>query len=73
LKLKSKPSRGLLQVEARAPEPQGELLLRAALDFVFQEPLEKLHKGELLLHRLAVAELQGFEDPREPEALELGG
>jgi hypothetical protein len=30
----------LLQIEAGAPEPEGELLLGPALDFVLQEPLE---------------------------------
>src|ERR1044072_5516860 len=63
---------GLLEVEAGAAEPEGELLLGPALAFVFAEPRGKLDKRELRLHRLAIAELQGFEDPRESEALELG-
>src|ERR1044071_6996490 len=70
LQPKSKPSRGFSR--SKLARPEGELLLGPALDFVFQEPLEKLDKRELLLHRLAIAELQGFEDPRESEALELG-
>ena len=62
----------LLEIEARPPQPQGELLLGPTLHLVFQEPLEKFDKRKLLLHGLPIPELQGFEDPREPQALELG-
>lgn len=47
------------------------MLLGPALHFIFQEALEEIVIGELLVHGLAGAEVEGLEDAGEPEALEL--
>src|SRR5439155_14137734 len=61
----------LLEIEARPPQPERELLLRPAFHFVLQEALEKLDIGELLVHRLAVPEFQRLENPGEAQLLAL--
>lgn len=63
----------LLEIEARATEPERELFLRPALDLVLPEPLEEVDVGELLLQSLAIAQLQGLEDAREAQLLEFSG
>ena len=50
-----------------------QLLLRAALDLVFQQAGEELDVRPLPLDRLAVAGVQGLQHPGQAQLLELGG
>ena len=61
---------GLLEIEARPPEPDGELFLRSALDFILKEALEKVDVGERFVERLAMPHVEGLQDPGQAELLE---
>ena len=61
---------GLLEIEARPPEADGELLLRPALDFILEEALEKVDMGERFIERLAMPKVEGLQDPGQAELLE---
>jgi hypothetical protein len=63
---------GLGGMECRAPYPQHERLLGTALDLLFEQAFETLDVGPLALKGLAVARLQGRQDPRGSEQLQLG-
>jgi hypothetical protein len=61
----------LAEIDGRASEPQLQLFLRAALDFVFDEPLQEIDVGELLRDGLLRADLQRGQDPRQPQVFEF--
>src|SRR5262249_30625238 len=63
---------GLGQVQGAAPQPEVQLLVGAPLDLVLDQPREELDMRPLLGDRLLVAHLQGVEDAREAQPLELG-
>jgi hypothetical protein len=60
-------------IEGGALQAQAEVALGAALDLVVQECSQELHKRELLPDGLAVAELEGLEDPRQAQGAEHQG
>jgi hypothetical protein len=61
----------LAEIDRRAPEPQLQLFLCAALDFVFDETLEEIDVKELLRDGLLRPDLQRGEDARQPEVFEF--
>jgi hypothetical protein len=86
LKLKSKPDRaarppvgrarpleGFGGIEGRAAQPQPELALGAAFDFVLQEDGEELDEGGLLLDGLAIADVERLQDAGQAQGAEHRG
>lgn len=70
LKVKSKSSRVFSRSKV-ARRRRTVSCFCAPLDLVFEEPLEEVDVRGLLLDRLPIAELEGVEDAREAELLEL--
>ena len=54
-------------IEGGAPLAEPQILLGAALDLIVHEQGEELDEGRLLLDSLAVADLEGLEDPGEAQ------
>ena len=63
----AKAFQSLLGLKGGAPQPQGELLLSPAFDFVLQEALQEFQKGPLLVQGLPMADFERVENPRQPQ------
>ena len=61
----------LPEIDRRAAEAELQLLLRTPLDFVFHQPLEEVHIGQLLGNGLLRADLERRQNAREPEILQF--
>ncbi len=64
---------GLGGIEGGAAQPQAELALGAALDFVLQEHGEEVDEGGLLLDGLAIADVERLEDAGQAQGAEHRG
>ena len=61
----------LLRVDASPALPHDEFALLTASDLVFDEQGQEVGVGELLLHGLTVADLQGVQDAGETELFQV--
>ena len=62
---------GLPEVDGRAPQTELQLLLRAPLDFVFDEALEEVDVGQLLGDRLLRADVERRQNAGQPQILQF--
>lgn len=61
----------LMRVDTDPALPHDEFALFAAGDLVLDEQGQEIHVGELLLHGLPVADLQGVQDAGETELFQM--
>ena len=61
-----------LRIQPGAPHAQVELLLGTPLDFILQQPFQKVQVRPLFVYGLALASIQGLQDTGQPQLLEHG-
>lgn len=62
---------GPIGLEGRPAKTQAELLLTPALQFVLEEAFEELEIGPLAIDGLAQTSIEGLENPRQAQQLEM--
>jgi len=60
-------------IEGGPAQPQAQLALGAALDFILQQDGEELHEGGLLLDGLAIADVERLEDAGQAQGAQHRG